>query len=287
MKYYKELAVMVALILALLFAGCAATFGSENSLKSSSPSVITKNPSAAAIAANPSTPLSTDNPAVAAHTPSGFKAEFEFEEYTFIDNTLSIQYPQIVNLSDNALQDKLNKIISDSALRDLPSIQDESTLDEYRIVSEVTYSSPELISINFEGYCAFKQAAHPSQFLYAVTIDVQNLKTITLKDLVNIDEKFVHTIISGPYSTMMGYEMTSDIIASIADYFNGFGVDFWIKELENADIRGSDTVSYLRKDALAISVAAPHVMGDHIEILTPYANLQRFKTDSPIWNYLV
>lgn len=282
MKYKKIFALAVVLTLILL-TGCA---DSHNSYSKAGPSSSANLPSATS-ASNSPTPAITDERTTASGSTSGTESsEFQFEDRSYVNGAITIQYPQIVNISDKELQNKLNQIIADSALRDLPIIQNDSTLEEYDITSKVTYSNASLISIIFAGYSYYKQAAHPNQFLYTVTIDVKNEQAITIRDLVKIDDKFVSVMITGHYNTMMDYEMTSDIISSIRDYLNDLGTEYWILELKHADTSDCDTASYLTKDALAISVSVPHVMGDHIEILLPYKDLKDFKTDSPLWDVL-
>lgn len=216
-------------------------------------------------------------------SPSAAVTAFEFENKTYSDGVISIKIPQIKNYSDSVLQEKLNKMISDSAKRDVDSLKGDTTLDDYQINGIVTYNSLDLISIYFEGYSSYESAAHPSQFLYAITIDVNKLQAVRLKDLVKIDESFYKLLITGKINSM-GYDMTDEYRSEIQDYLKEFGAEYWVPELINADSSGYITVSYLTKDALAVSVSVSHVMGDHVEILMPYKDLKGFKTNNPIWD---
>lgn len=216
-------------------------------------------------------------------SPSAAVTAFEFGEKTYSDGVISIKIPQIKNYSDGVLQDKLNKMISDSAKRDVDSLKGDTTLDDYQVNGTVTYNSLNLISIYFEGYSSYEGAAHPSQFLYALTIDVKKLETVRLTDLVKINENFVKLLESGDIHSM-GYDMTDEYRSNIQDYLKEFGAEYWVPELENADSTGYITVSYLTKDALAVSVSVSHVMGDHVEILIPFKDLKDFKTNNPIWD---
>ncbi|MCF3243889.1 hypothetical protein, partial [Escherichia coli] len=83
------------------------------------------------------------------------------------------------------------KILADSALRDLSEIKNDSTLADYELAGTVAYNSPRVVSVYFDGYNNYKEAAHPNQFLYTVTVDLQSMKPVALKDLVRIDESFV------------------------------------------------------------------------------------------------
>lgn len=218
-------------------------------------------------------------------SPSATVTAFGFEEKTYSDGVITIKYPQVINLSDATLQVKLNKMISDAAKRDLDTLNGDKTLLDYQINSTVTYNSPDLISIYFEGYSNYQSTVHPSQFLYTVTIDVKNLKTVRLKDLVKIDDNFVKLLMSGNIQSM-GYDMTDEYQSSIQDYIKGFDAEYWIPVLSNADSSGNESVSYLTKDALAVSISVAHVMGDHVEVMIPYKDLKGFKTTNPIWEII-
>lgn len=182
-------------------------------------------------------------------------------------------------MSDSAAQEKLNKLIYGAVTRDLDSLESGT---EYDLKSEVTFNNSSVVSMYFEGYMNVPGAAHPSQFLRTLTLDVSKQKIVTLPELVRIDEAFIDLMLNGKYSSM-GYEMTSEYASSIKDYLSGLGNDFWLNELRNADTPGHETSSYLTEDGLVISVSVPHVMGDHIEILLSYKDLSGYQTDNPIW----
>ena len=278
-------ALALILVMALLFTSCAASPQSAISSDSggfppaSADGTRQTAAQTAVIAANPS-PFASVLPQAAA-------SELIFEDKWYGNGVINIQFPQISNLSDTVLQGQLNQLISESAFRDYSFMENNTDLTEYQLTGTVTYNSPSLFSIYFVGYDIFKQSAHPNQFLYAVTIDVQNARTLPLKELVQINERFVGTMLAGTYHSMMGYTMTSDLRASITNYLDETNTDSWITQLDNAGTSGHDTASYLTEDALAISVTVPHYMGDHVEILLPYQDLKDFRMGSPLWNVLL
>ncbi|UOO38298.1 DUF4163 domain-containing protein [Oscillospiraceae bacterium CM] len=206
---------------------------------------------------------------------------YQFEEKTYADGVISLKYPQIKNLSDTEKQDKLNKLIYEAAMRDLDEVK-SSDMADYEMTYAVTYNSPDVISISFDGYSEVTGAAHPNLFLYAVTIDAKNVKAVKLKDLVKIDESFVTALINGTYSSM-GFDMTDDTRDAIREVLGGMDTESWLEQLKNADTSGWATASYLTDEGLMVSVSVPHVMGDHVEILLTYQQLTAFKTSSPIW----
>lgn len=239
----------------------------------------TATPSAAPQSAPASSPAAQPSPAVSAAPPAGQEA-FPLVEKTYRSGAISIRYPQISGYSDRTLQDKLNQMIEDSALRDLPF--KDNTPEEYTITDTVALNSPGVISVYFDGYVSMKDSAHPSQFFYSVTIDVKKLETVTLPQLVAVGPGFVNLLSAGDFRSA-GYDMTDDTASAIKEYIGSMDSGFWAGELSSADAQGSDAFSFLTKDALGISVAVPHVLGDHIEILVKFGDLHGFQTDNPVW----
>lgn len=280
----KKARVLFAFILAFSMAGflyaCHAGHQNTASAKVSASAAQVTTVSAAA----PAIPSPSVSP-VSASPSASAAAPFQFEEKSYTSGVISIKYPQIFNYSDQALQDKLNKIITDSAQRDLSTILGDDTLTAYDISSTVTFNSPTLISMNFTGYNNDKDAAHPTMFLYTVTVDVPKVQVIQLKDLVKINQNFVGVLLNGTYKSM-NFDMTGDIASSIRSDLNEYGIDFWISELNNADTFSHTTSSYLTKDALVVSVTVSHAMGDHIEIILPYKDLKGYQTVNQAWQVL-
>ena len=240
-----------------------------------SPSPSADSPSPAA--ASPSAPAATTS-----EPPDAAGSGFRFEEKAYEDGAISIKYPQITGYSDAAAQDALNKLIADSALREIPTIKGDNTLDAYEMAYTVSRNSPQVISVYFDGYASYKQAAHPYQFFYSVTLDVQKQETVTLPQLVTISSEFLAKLPEGTFRSA-GIDMTEAYTASIKDYLQGEDADYMLKELRNADTLGSYTSSYLTDDSLGISIVIGHAMGDHIEILFKFSQLQGFQTDNLLW----
>lgn len=240
----------------------------EAPTESNLPPEASPSPTATAV----TTPESTPPPPTTA-------AAFTFEEQTYIKDTVTIKYPQITGMTDSAAQEKLNKLISDTALIDLKELEIGT---EYELNYKVTFHNPAVISVYFEGYGNVPGAAHPYQFLHSVTIDVIKQKTVPLQALVTATEGFVDVMLNGKYSSM-SYDMTDEYQSSIKDNLTSMGTDFWVGELRNADTPGYSTSSYLSQDSLVISVSVPHVMGDHVEISLTFKDLWGHQTDNLIW----
>lgn len=268
---------MCALLLSSLFSSCA-----NSSNATSAKPADTAAPSMASSDVVPESALpspSQGNTPPPSPSPSLSGQGFAFEEKTYVKDAVFIKYPQLTGMSDRAVQETLNTFISDTALRD---VKDLISGTEYELNYKVTFNSPAVISMYFDGYAYVPETVHPYQFLRTVTIDVARQATVPLPALVSIDEGFVGVIQSGRYSAM-GYDMTEEYEAAIKDNLTSMDEDFWIHELRNADTEGTATSSFLTEEELAISVSVPHVMGDHIEIYLPFKALEGYQTDNPVW----
>jgi hypothetical protein len=220
---------------------------------------------------------SPDETAAASQAPA---APFVFEEQTYKQDDIFIKYPQIVGLSDTALQEALNKIIADVALQGIDEMEAGT---EYEADYTVSLNTPDVISIYFDSYYYFTGAAHPGLLLGGVIIDVPAKKAVLLNELVTLDSAFAELLRDGEYSSM-SYEMTDEIRSSIEDYLSESDDEFLLNELMNSGTSVWSSGAYLTPEALVVSVSVAHVMGGHIEISLGYDELAPFKTDNPIWD---
>lgn len=207
---------------------------------------------------------------------------YEFVTETYTNEGIVINYPQVSGLTDTPLQADINERIRQSALRDVDDIAGEESKYEYELNSDVTLNTPNIISIRFDGYMNFEGAAHPSMFLYTFNLDIDNMKTIKLTDLINISDSFISLLRDGKY-----FELDTEITEPewqqiIRSQFDEIDVD----SFKDADTDISFISSYLTPSSLVVSIPVPHVIGDHIEIPVKYSDLNEYKIDSEIWNSL-
>ncbi len=270
--------IMTALLLALPFLSACSQTGADmdvSDIPSPSPSVSDTAPPSP----SESTPAETASPSPtegAAPAPE----PFNFEEQTYTQDTISIIYPRLTGLADEQLQDDLNGIIYDAAMQGLDE-QESGT--EYELTSTVSLNTPDVISIWFDGYYYAPGAAHPGLLLFGVNIDVASRRPVALGDLVTIDNGFVELLRNGEFSSS-DFDMTDQIRSDALDYLSDD--ESMIAQLRDANSSIWSTGYYLTPDALVVSVAVAHVMGDHMEISIPYGDLSPFKTDHPVWDVL-
>lgn len=206
------------------------------------------------------------------------------ESYT--EKNIKINYPQIVNLSDQSKQKRLNDKIKESAYGSLKNLskEDKDNLDidlDYKI----TLKTDDLLSLFYSGSTYYKGANHPNAELYTTNIDVKNEKILRLADLINIDENFVLKFRNAKMISPQNKQ--KDMVLSPP--FDNSNQE-WIERFDNADTKGSGAqdYSYLTKDSLIISVPVAHVFGDHAEFEIKYQYLKdNLKTENAIWKDLL
>ncbi|MHC1722344.1 MAG: DUF4163 domain-containing protein [Aminipila sp.] len=214
---------------------------------------------------------------------------YELKTETFNDKDASINYPQLINLTDTSAQEKINEIIKKQAFLAYNEVVKQGEEFTYDLKYDVKYSSPELLSIRFNDYINFTQSAHPSNSVATLNIDIKNQKVIKLSDLVNINEGFVDLFKNGKYLSPYPDE-PPQLMESIKNILNETDTKGWIDLLKNADsfdIYSGSPYSYLTKDSLVIVISVPHFMGDYAEFEINYKDLSEYKkTDNDIWKII-
>ena len=104
------------------------------------------------------------------------------------DIEIVIEYPQLSQLEDISIEDKVNEIIKGAALepyyyyleRD-GDFDNTSWPVEYTIV----YDTGNILSVMFEGYVYTKGSAHGTNWVYTVNINMNTGERITIDELFN------------------------------------------------------------------------------------------------------
>ncbi|HOJ10502.1 MAG TPA: DUF4163 domain-containing protein [Clostridiales bacterium] len=207
--------------------------------------------------------------------------KYELKTETFTYGKIAINYPQVVNMTDSAVQNNINEIIKGNALKDKDELAKVTEEVTYELTYDVMYTSENLLSIKYEGYSFFKGAAHPNNFIYTTNIDIEKQEVLKLKDFVNIDEDFVNIFKNGKYISMGDEEITSELKAALTEELNQTDTNGWINRLNNADTAGVDNYSgvysCLTRDSLVISIGVPHFMGDYAVFKINYEDLSKHK----------
>jgi len=212
---------------------------------------------------------------------------YEFETQTYRSGTVVINYPQLISLTDNELQNSINERLRESALSNyLAGDTKELT---YELDYEVMFSGSDLISIRYTGYSYMQGAAHPNTFLFTYNLDVKTQRRLQLKDLFTVSEGFVAAVRGGTICSDK-HELSPEYLELVENYLNEYNTAAWMTHLTNSDTDGSENdlavYSYLTGDSLVVSIFIPHYMGDYIELAVSCEDLEDYKTAHTIWDTL-
>lgn len=208
---------------------------------------------------------------------------YVIENESYKKEGVSIKYPQINKLGDDANQNKINKIIKSEAftVMNLYEDTDDSTIE---IDFKITWKSKNLISIQYYGSGFSKGAAYPVDLLYTINIDISKGSKLRMKDYINIDNNFVDKFRKYKVKNPDINQASEGAFEYILDTYS---VDDLLKYFDGADSSYSNSAfvfSYFTKDSLGISIEVPNAVGDHAEIELEYKDIkENIKEDNMVW----
>ena len=223
-------AVMAAV---LLLAGC------ENPLPQ--PVVPSPKPTAAPTATPTPSPTKTLAP-----------DEYSLRGDAFTEGDVTVGFPQVAE-AVYPRQTAVNKLLEDAALaeynasRDTESLTMESTWEAGR--------QDEVLSILYTGYSNLPDAAHPSSYAYAATLDMAAAKVCTLSDFVDARADVEDKIAAGAYELRYGVVDALDIV----------DLDALVKALFDGEWEAYTGNFYIAADgAVCLILGVPHAVGDYL-----------------------
>lgn len=150
---------------------------------------------------------------------------------------------------------------SDIVWEDLPQYY----LDlDYRL----TLCTEDTVSVVFEGLYNFKTAAHPLHEFLSLNVDPQTGKEIALSDRFAVDDALYETFAAYAEADLTqkldgwpeNWKSFSEAICSKERFLNGVA-------------QGNEFYVFFTEEGVGVSYPIFHVMGDHMEIVLPYAEL--------------
>lgn len=194
----------------------------------------------------------------------------------YVNNDISISYPQIANFTDEKSMRRVNELIKENALSVMEyyHTHDDLTIDvEYSIL----WKSDRLLSVKYEGYGYLSGGPYPNNLFYTSNIDLHLLKVLKFSELIQVDSSFIEQVQKNSSSTNPEHAPFMDIIFTedllqrvmlIDRAIDGFPNDF----------------SYITENVIGLSFSVPHVMGDHMELEIKYSDiLDNIRCENKIW----
>ena len=162
---------------------------------------------------------------------------------------------------------------------DLTCAQDSFDMDAYEYSEyyintnyNVTYFSDELISITFQGMLNNKTAAHPMHLFFTLNIDRETKQRILFKNNYEIN--------SDLYDIFSGYAK-DDIIDKVGEWpeeWGNFSESICSFEKFQREMNDEKTFfAYYTNDGIGISYEVPFALGNHLEVVIPFAEIMKFE----------
>lgn len=214
---------------------------------------------------------------------------YRIESVSYNEKEVNINFPSVVGLSDTAKQNKINEILKHEALAALNNFYG-GVIDtlSLKINYTITWTSQNLLSVQYKGHVFDKGAAYPLNLLYTVNIDIKKGSKLMLKDYINIDKDFVNKYRSYKVPDPDQKQMEAGAFKYI---LNTYSADDLLRYFNSADTSFKEsafTFSYFKEDSLGISIEVPHVAGDYLEVELKYKDIKdNIKTESEIWENLI
>jgi hypothetical protein len=192
---------------------------------------------------------------------------YELESYEYENSKINIKYPQMTKLEDGSIQQSINSIISNEALKLVEEIESDNNVIVYDAEYYIKRFDNKILSIQFIGYISSKGAPYPMFMTYTVNIDVRNGQLLVLTDYIEIDEKMVDLYNNGDLTLVNSFQNEA---------FIGLSDDEILSMFKNSHM-------YLTQDALGLIVFVPHAAGDYAELEIKYQNLEEIICDNDEW----
>lgn len=189
----------------------------------------------------------------------------EADVKSFIDGKLSIEYPEISNLSDSAKADEINKMLKSNALSVIDAYQMDAEKDTLSIKCTVISIDSKQITVTYTGTYTADGSAYPSGIFYTNMVNLVSGENLNLSDY------------AAPF-TMAGYVLSEDVVFSgldkeledsVMEYRSSITVEDLTKIFLDADFPLKDNTwpqsfSYENQGDIYFSMPVPHALGDYV-----------------------
>ncbi|RFB13539.1 hypothetical protein DZB84_16330 [Bacillus sp. HNG] len=192
---------------------------------------------------------------------------FEVDTTSYQNGKLTIHYPQLVNMQNEELEQRINNRIKEDAILFLNQYQDGDA--PLKMDYEVILPESDTFSVQYTGN--YNGGMYPTHLLFTTNIDFKKGEKIRLPDLFVIDEPFIETLKKAKY---IDWENPPDPNKekqdAIIEYLNTFNNQDLIKAFHKADHPDPNEnpygiFSYFLNHTVVISIQVPHALGDHAE----------------------
>ena len=184
----------------------------------------------------------------------------------------SLKY-QLIDMENTELQNTINENVKQMVMQKIS----EEGLTAYGLGYQVATQGTGILSVIFRGYCNYEGAAHPTNLIRTMNLDLTTGRNLRLKDYADMAQ-----IVSG-LETASGYEIISEGV-DMADFSaflnNGYVTDYAMTLLDyDVDWNNQELIpagySAIRNNHVVLFVEAEHAMGDYVELEFDQVTLSR------------
>lgn len=185
---------------------------------------------------------------------------------TYEEGAFSISYPVVTDMEDADLMERINTTIKEQLLEE-DILSDENYLT-YEASTEIATQGSGILSFVCRGYEEYQGAAHPSQFVKTMNIDMSNGKNVRLKDYADLETIVSNLELATGY-TIMGGEVDPDDFSAFLN--NGYVTDYAMTLLDfDIDFGQTEYIqtgySYIKDNHPVLCIEVEHAMGDYVEV---------------------
>ena len=213
------------------------------------------------------------------------KEEFTYSiiDETYTEKGITIKFPQLTKVSNPTKEDSINKSIQENIRRELDSLRNEGK-DMGALTLNLNYEiagyGQKVLSISYQGYAHFEQAASPVNVYHTQNITLDDAETISLKDIFKIDDFFVEQFKKGMYSPS---REDLNLEKSGVDLKEEIERQYSNQDLINL-FQSAEANYRMTQYGVIVSIEIPHALGDHLEMAINYETIEtNIIKSSPVW----
>ena len=204
--------------------------------------------------------------------------QYDIESVTYEDTLngsckVKVVFPQLIDMENTELQNTINENVKQMVMQEIS----EEGLTAYGLGYQVATQGTGILSVIFRGYCNYEGAAHPTNLIRTMNLDLTTGRNLRLKDYADMAQ-----IVSG-LETASGYEIISEGVdmADFSAFLNhGYVTDYAMTLLDyDVDWNNQELIpagySAIRNNHVVLFVEAEHAMGDYVELEFDQVTLSR------------
>ncbi len=217
-------------------------------------------------------PETTASPETTAPEPSSrteetiVKVSASIETYT--SGKVSIEYPQVEGLSDEALQTSINDTLRSNALSAAAGYGADEAKDAFSVKCQVISIDRRSLTALYTGLFTPEGAAYSTNVFYTNTMDLRDGSNLGLNDFTDS-------------YTMAGYVLSSDVAfsgltdeqtAAALDYRATLTIEEFTDIFNRADfplqtgVEWPPSFSYEKQGSIFFTFPVPHALGDYVTV---------------------